>query len=64
MTDGKQEDYSENYVEDAITINEQILSSLALLQINLTQEKKDGQNVLWNHMGKLAVLAAKTEDQD
>ena len=28
------------------------------------QEKRDGQNALWNHMGKLSVLATKTVDQD
>ena len=64
MTDGKQDDYSENFVKDALIIYEKILSSPALLQIIVMQEKRDGQNALWNHMGKLSVLAAKAVDQD
>ena len=30
----------------------------------LEQEKRDGHNALWNNIGKLAVLAAKTSDQE
>ena len=64
MTDGKQDDYSENFVKDALTIYEKVLSSLVLFQIILLQEKRDGQNALWNNMGKLAVLAMKAVDDD
>ena len=28
------------------------------------QEKRDGQNALWNNIGNLAVLASKTADQE
>jgi hypothetical protein len=64
MTDGKQDDYSENFVKDSLIIYEKILSSPVLLQIIVIQEKRDGQNALWNHMGKLSVLASKAVDQD
>ena len=36
----------------------------ALAQMIVEQEKRDGQNALWNSIGKLVVLASKTADQE
>ena len=55
LADGRQEDYSENFVKDAMTIYERILSSPPLAQIIVEQEKQDGNACLWNNIGKLAV---------
>jgi len=64
LADGRQEDYSENFVKDAMTIYERILSSPPLAQLILEQEKRDGHASLWNNIRKLAVLATKTADQE
>ena len=61
---GRQDDYSENFVKDALIIYERILTVPALAQMIVEQEKRDGQNALWNNIGKLAVLASKTADQE
>ena len=58
----RQEDYSENFVKDVMTIYERILSVPSLAHIIVEPEKRDGQNSLWNNIGKLAVLASKTAD--
>ena len=47
-----------------MTIYSRILSVPALAQNIVEQEKRDGQNSLWNNIGKLVVLASKTADQD
>ena len=47
-----------------MTIYERILSVPSLAHIIVEQEKRDGQNSLWNNIGKLVVLAAKTADQE
>ena len=60
---GRQEDYSENFVKDVMIIYERILSVPSLAHIIVEQEKRDGQYSLWNNIGKLAVLASKTADQ-
>jgi hypothetical protein len=64
LADGRQEDYSENFVKDALTIFERILSVPPLECFILEQEKRDGHNASWNNIGNLAVLAAKTSDQE
>jgi hypothetical protein len=61
---GRQEDFSENFVKDALNVYEKILCVPKLAAIIAEQEKRDGQKALWNHMGKLSVLATKTQDQD
>ena len=61
---GRQDDYTENFVKDALIIYERILTVPALAQMIVEQEKRDGQNALWNNIGKLAVLASKTADQE
>ena len=63
LVDRKQDDYSENFVKDALTIYERILCFPPLADIITVQEKRDGAKALWNHTGKLAVLATKATDQ-
>ena len=41
-----------------------ILIVPALAQMIVEQEQRDGQHALWNSIGKLAVLALKTADQE
>ena len=43
---------------------ERILSVPSLAHSIVEQEKRDGHNSLWNKIGKLAVLASKTADQE
>jgi hypothetical protein len=49
-------------VKDVLNVYDKVLCSLELAQIIKDQEKRDSQKALWNHMGKLAVLATKTVD--
>ena len=63
LADGRQEDYSETFVKDVMTICERILSLPSLAHIIVEQEKRDDQNSLWNNIGKLVVLASETADQ-
>ena len=62
LTDGRQEDYSEHFDKEVMTIYERILSVPSLAQIIAKQEKRDGHNSLWNNIGKLVVLASRTAD--
>ena len=63
LADGRQEGYSENFAKDAMTMYERILSVPSLANIIVEQEKRDGQNSLWNNIGRTAVLASNTADQ-
>ena len=64
LATGRQDDYSANFVKDALIIYERILTVPTLAQMIVEQEKRDGQNALWNSIGKLVVLASKTADQE
>ena len=61
LTDGMQDDYIENFVQDVMTIHERLLSAPSLAHIIVEQENRDGQNSLWNNIGKLAVLDQKLQ---
>ena len=60
LADGRQGDY----YKQVMTIYARILSVPFLFQISVKKEKPDGQNSLWNNIGKLVVLALKTADQE
>ena len=62
MAAGRQDDFSENFIKDALNVFEKVLSVPSLAAIITEQERRDGQRALWNHMGKLSVLAAKAVD--
>jgi hypothetical protein len=64
LATGRQEDFSENFIVQALIVYEKVLSIPKLAAIIMEQEKRDGQKALWNHMGKLSVLALKTADHD
>ena len=64
MAAGNKDDFSENFVKDALNVYDKVLCIPALSQILVDQEKRDGQHALWNHMGKLSVLALKTVDYE
>ena len=64
LADGRQEDYSENLVKVVMTSCERILRVPSLAHIIVEQEKRDGQNSMWNNVGKLVVLAPNTADQE
>ena len=64
LATGRQDDYNENFVKDALKFYERIMTVPALAQMIVEQEKRDGQNALWNSIGKLVVLASKTADQE
>ena len=64
LAKGRQEDFSENFITQALVVYEKVLSIPKLAAIIMEQEKRDGQKALWNHMGKLSVLAVKTADHD
>ena len=64
LADGRQEDYIDDFVEDVMTMYVRILSAPSLAHIIVEQEKRDGQNSLWNNIGNLVVLASKTADQE
>ena len=61
---GRQEDYSENFIKDALNVFEKVLVVPVLAAIITEQERRDGHKALWNHMGKLSVLAVKAVDQE
>ena len=46
LADGRQEDYSENFVKEASTIYERILTVPSLAQIIAEQEKREDQHAL------------------
>jgi hypothetical protein len=60
----RQDDYSEDFVKEALIIYERILTVPALAQMSVEQEKREGHNSLWNNIGKVVVLASKTADQE
>ena len=62
MAPGRKDDYSETFVREALNIYDKVLCCPPLAQVLMDQEMRDGQNALWNHMGKLSVLATKTVD--
>ena len=64
LATGRQEDFSENFIVQALIVYEKVLSIPKLAAIIMEQEKRDGQKALWTHMGKLSVLALKTADHD
>ena len=64
MAPGRKDDYSETFVREALNIYDKVLCCPPLAQVLLDQEMRDGQNALWNHMGKLSVLATKTVDPE
>ena len=47
-----------------MTIYERILSVPSLAHIIVEPEHRDGQNSLWNNIGKLVALASRTADQE
>ena len=63
LADGRQEDYIENCLKDAMTIYERISSVPSLAQIIVAQNKRAGHNSLRNIIGQLVALASKTADQ-
>ena len=62
MAPGRKDDFSEAFVREALNIYDKVLCCPPLAQVLMDQEMRDGQNALWNHMGKLSVLATKTVD--
>ena len=49
LADGRQEDYSENCVKDAVTIYERILTVPSLAHIIVEPEKRDGHSTVEQH---------------